>query len=259
MQPGDRDLRDELPLDNQRQVLGGLAAAGIERMRLSPLSLEGVRELATPLGFDAVELFKRTGGNPFFVTDVLATGCIELPPSVRDAVLARAAGLDPGARALLEAVAIVTGTVPLRLVSALGGDNAGRLDTCLASGMLVESNEGIAFRHDLAREAVAGEIEPLRRASLHAIALQLLRAEGADPARLAHHAEATGDADAVALFAPIAAAEAAGRGAHREAAAQYRRSLQFSSHLAIERRAELLEQGAHETYLTDQFDEASRG
>ncbi len=86
--------------------------------------------------------------------------------------------------------------------------------------------------------------------------MQLLRAQGADPARLAHHAEATGDADAVAEFAPVAAAQAAERGAHREAAAQYRRAMRFSAHLGVERRAELLEQGAHETYLIDQFDEA---
>jgi DNA-binding CsgD family transcriptional regulator/tetratricopeptide (TPR) repeat protein len=249
--------RDELALDHPlRLVFGDLAAAGVERLRLSPLSLRAVRELAAPHGVDAEELFHRTGGNPFYVTEVLATGSAELPPSVRDAVLARAAGLDPDARSLLEAVAIVTGTVPLSLVAALGGAHAGQLAACLSSGMLLESNDGIAFRNDLGREAIADEIEPLRRVALHALALQLLRAEGADPARLAHHAEATGDVEAVAEFAPIAAAEAAGRGAHREAAAQYRRALRFAARLGAERRAELLEQGAHEVYLIDQFDEA---
>lgn len=79
---------------------------------------------------------------------------------------------------------------------------------------------------------------------------------GADPARLAHHAEATGDAQAVAEFAPIAGAEAAARSAHREAAAQYRRALRFSAHLDVTRRAELLELGAYEAYLIDRFDEA---
>lgn len=249
--------RDELPLDHPlRLVLGGLAAAGVERLRLSPLSLHGVRELAEPHGFDAAELFQRTGGNPFYVTEVLATGCTELPPSVRDAVVARAAGLEPSARTLLEAVAIVTGTVPLGLVSALGGEHAGRLDVCLSSGMLVESSGGVAFRNELAREAIADGIEPLRRAALHAVALRFLRADGADPARLAHHAEATADADAVAQFAPTAAADAAARSAHREAAAQYRRALRFSGHLDAVRRAELLELGAHEVYLIDQFDAA---
>ena len=113
--------------------------------------------------------------------------------------------------ALLEAVSIVPGTVPLPLVTALGREHADRLDTCLASGMLVESRDGISFRHDLARAAIADEIEPLRRAGLHRIALETLRAQGADAARLAHHAEAAGDVDAIVQFAPIAAAQATAR------------------------------------------------
>ncbi|HEY4610769.1 MAG TPA: AAA family ATPase, partial [Ilumatobacteraceae bacterium] len=249
--------RDELPLDHPlRLVFGTLATAGVERLRLSPLSLGAVRELAEPQGFDAIELFDRTGGNPFFVTEVLATGCIELPSSVRDAVLARAAGLSAEARALLQDVSIVTGAVPLKLVSALGGPHANGLAECLASGMLVEAGDGVGFRNELAREAISGEIEPLRRASLHAIALEFLRQTDADPARLAHHAEATDDPEAVAEFAPVAAAQAAARGAHREAAEQYRRALRFSAHLDMVTRAGLLERGAYEVYLIDHFDEA---
>ncbi len=249
--------RDELALDHPlRLVLGDLAANGVQRMRLAPLSLQAVRELAAPHGVDADELFQRSAGNPFYVTEVLATGGTELPPSVRDAVLARAAGLDPRGRALLEAVAIVTGIVPLRLVVALGGADAQRLDACLSSGMLVESNDGIAFRHDLARQAIADGIEPLRRASLHRIALEVLGAAGADAARLAHHAEAAGDVAAVEEHAPIAAAEAAARGAHREATAQYRRVLDLCTNLAPARRAELLALGGHECYLIDRFDDA---
>ena len=249
--------RDELTLDHPlRVVFGALAAAGVERLQLSPLSLRAVRELAAPHGFDGDELFHRTGGNPFFVTEVLATGCIELPSSVRDAVLARAAGLGPEARILIENVSIVAGTVPLKLVSALGGTHAAHLAECLASGMLVESADGVAFRNDLAREAIADEIEPFRRAALHAVALEVLRGMGADPARLAHHAEATRDAVAVTEFAPVAAAQAAARGAHREAAEQYRRALRFSDHLDDATKADLLERGAHEVYLIDHFDEA---
>jgi predicted ATPase len=164
---------DELSADHPlRLVLGGLAGAGVERLRLSPLSIDAVRELAASHQVDTEALFRRTGGNPFYVTEVLAAGGSELPPSVRDAVVARAARLDPQARALLEAVSIVPGTVPLTLVTALGREHADRLDTCLASGMLVESRDGISFRHDLARAAIADEIEPLRRAGLHRTALR---------------------------------------------------------------------------------------
>ena len=138
----------------------------------------------------------------------------------------------------------------------LGGEEAGRLADCLASGMLVEAADGVVFRNDLAREAIAGEIEPLRRAALHGVALAVLRTANADPARLAHHAEATGDAEAVAEFAPIAGQQAAMRGAHRESAEQYRRALRFADHLDTVTKAELLERGAYEVYLIDHFDEA---
>ena len=148
------------------------------------------------------------------------------------------------------------GTVPLPLVTALGREHAVRLDTCLASGMLVESRDGISFRHELARAAIADEIEPLRRAELHRIAVETLRVQGADAARLAHHAEAAGDVDAIVQFAPIAAAQATARGAHREAAAQYRRALCCGAELPHDRHADLLQRGAHASYLIDRFAEA---
>ena len=82
------------------------------------------------------ELYRRTGGNPFFVTEVLAAGGEQIPETVRDAVLARAARLSGPARRLLEAVAVVPGQVDLWLLEALAGELVDRLDECLASGML---------------------------------------------------------------------------------------------------------------------------
>ena len=55
---------------------------------------------------DTEQLFERTGGNPFFVTEVLAAGEREVLP-LRDAVLARASRLGPEARRLLDAVSVV--------------------------------------------------------------------------------------------------------------------------------------------------------
>jgi len=248
---------DELQADHPlRVVVGGLAGgAGVERMRLTPLTLEAVEQLAEPHRVDAEQLFHRTGGNPFFVTEALASAGAELPPTVRDAVLARAAGLDREAREGLEAVSVVPPRVELALLEALAGDAIGRVDECLASGMLVQEANTIGFRHELARIAIEESISPFERVSLHRRALGALRAAGADPARLAHHAEAAGDIDAVLEFAPTAAARAAAAGAHREAIAQYARTLRFGESLPPVRRAELLERGGHECYIADRFDE----
>src|SRR5213076_1640816 len=74
-------------------------------------------------------------------------------------------------------------------------------------------------------------------------------------ARLAHHAEAAGDAYAVLKFPPAAGARAAALGAYREAAAQYARAFRFGETLDSERRAEILELRYRACYLTDQYDE----
>ena len=73
-------------------MLGELAtAAGVERIKLPPLSEAAVRTLAEPHGIDAADLHRSTGGNPFYVTEVLGAQAGAIPATVRDAVLARAA------------------------------------------------------------------------------------------------------------------------------------------------------------------------
>ena len=243
---------DELGRDQSlRIVLGELPTTGqVERLDLEALSRAAIARLAEPRGIDAEQLYRTTGGNPFFVTEVLAAGGEQIPPTVRDAVLARAGRLGPAARELLEAVAIEP---------QLLDDGAGSLDECLGSGMLSAAAGGVAFRHELARLTIEDALAPNRRIALHRTALSALegRPAGAhEPARLAHHAEGAGDAQAVLRHAPRAAKSASSVGAHREAAAQYARALRFADGLPPAERAGLLEGRAYECYLTDHLDEA---
>ena len=243
-----------------RILMGELATSrAVGRVTLARLSPAAVAQLAEPYGVDADELYRKTAGNPFFVVEALATGAEGIPDTVRDAVLARAARLSPAAGALLEAVAVVPPRAELWLLEALAGADPAPLDECLASGMLAAEAAGVAFRHELARLAVEESLSPHRKLDLHRRALAALAdppGGGLDLARLAHHAEAAGDVDAVLRFAPAAAARAASLGAYREAAAQYTRALRFGDRLPIGVRAELLERRSYACYLTDQNDAA---
>jgi len=100
---------DELgPRHPLRIVLGDLAtSAAVRRIPLTPLSVAAVQTLAAGQRLDAAALHRRTGGNPFFVTEALASHEGGIPVTVRDAVLARAARLSPDARAALDAAAII--------------------------------------------------------------------------------------------------------------------------------------------------------
>jgi DNA-binding CsgD family transcriptional regulator/tetratricopeptide (TPR) repeat protein len=243
-----------------RIVLGELATSeAVDRMKLAPLSAPAVAQLAESSGVDADELYRKTAGNPFFVTEILAAGEEEIPHTIRDAVLARAARLNPAARALLEAVAVAPPQAELWLLEALATDVLDHLEECLRSGMLTSEPGGVAFRHELARLAVEESLPPNRSIALHRKALAALATPPAgapDLVRLAHHAEAANDAEAVLRFAPAAAALAASLGAHREAAEQYARALRFADGLSPKQRAELLDRRAHECLLTDQNVEA---
>jgi DNA-binding CsgD family transcriptional regulator/tetratricopeptide (TPR) repeat protein len=243
-----------------RIVLGEFAGAeGIGHLELASLSQAAVATLAAPHGVDAQELHRKTAGNPFFVTEALAAGEVEIPLTVRDAVLARIARLTPAARTLLEAVAVVPWHVELWLLEALAGEVVDRLEECAGSGVLRLELLGAGFRHELARLAVEESLTPLRRVTLHKRALAALEAPpvgSPDLARLAHHAEAAGDEEAVARFAPAAAARAAALGAHREAAAQYARAIGCAEAFSQEARADLLENRSYECFLTGQFDES---
>jgi DNA-binding CsgD family transcriptional regulator/tetratricopeptide (TPR) repeat protein len=241
-------------------VLGELATTrSVMRLAVPPLSEQAVSELAEPHGIDGAELHRQTNGNPFYVTEVLAAGTSEIPQTVRDAVLARVARLSAPAHRLLEAIAIATPQAEVWLLEALAPDELHQLEECLASGMVAAQDQGVAFRHELARLAVEGTLPPHRRVALHRAAAAALAAQpggAADPARVAHHADVAGDGAAVLAFAPVAAARAAALGAHREAAAQYARALRYAGALAPEEQAALLEHRAYEGYLIGELDAA---
>jgi DNA-binding CsgD family transcriptional regulator len=243
-----------------RIVLGGLTSIRtIRRLPLAPLSFDAVTRLAEPYGADPDELFRMTSGNPFFVTEVLAGNPEKIPETVRDAVRARIAGLGSAATAVLEAVSTVPAGAEPWLLEALVGSLAGGLGECLDSGILTAGAATIVFRHELARLAVEESLAVDRRIVLNRRALAALSEQPAgrrDLARLAHHADAAGDVAAVLEFAPAAAAQASSLGAHREAAAQYRRALRYAQGLPLEQRAGLLGRYSHECYLTDETDEA---
>ena len=253
----DDELERSHPL---RVVLGDLhGIEGIARMKVAPLSAAAVGELAAPAGIDPGELYHKTGGNPFFITEVLASGHSRIPDTVLDAVLARAARLSGRARLLLEAVAAVPPQAELWLLRTLAPEVIDCVEECVAAGILVSRPGAVAFRHELARLTIEESTPADRALALHQSAIAALSQPPSgeiDPTRLSHHAEAAVDRDAVMRFAPSAAARAMSFGAYREAAAQYTRAIRFSGGVSPEILAGLLDRQAHALYLSGQFPDA---
>jgi DNA-binding CsgD family transcriptional regulator/tetratricopeptide (TPR) repeat protein len=250
----DDELRDDHPL---KMVLGDLATQrATRRMRMPPLSVEAVRTLAGQRSVDAAELHAATGGNPFYVSEVLEAGWPSVPPTVRDAVGARLARATGPARRVVESAAIIGTRIDPALLLPILADCGASMEACLATGVLVPDGIGLRFRHELVRMAVAAGVAPHRKAELHARLLAALEARGdADPAVLAHHAEGAGDEKAVLRHAPDAARRSSALGAHREAAAQFERALRCTDESDREALASLYEGVADEYALLDRWPE----
>jgi ATP/maltotriose-dependent transcriptional regulator MalT len=238
-------------------VLGELPRANTHRITLSPLSEDAVADLAKQAGRGTGDLHRITGGNPLFVTEVLAEPTQSIPITVRDAVLGRASHLSAQARAIAEIVSVIPArTEDWLLKQAVPVDDAS-MEECLGIGMIHDADGALSFRHELTRRAFENSLSQLRQRRLHEQVLKILaQRPGISAARITHHANRAENAEAVLRFAPLAAAQAASVKAHREAAAHYRTALQYTQKLAPEVRTRLLEELSYECYLTNQIDEA---
>jgi len=250
---------DEVGPDHPlRLVLGDLPHRSVARFRLLPLSEGAVNTLAEREGRRIEDLYEVTGGNPFFVTEVLASKGTGIPSTVRDAVLSRAARLSHASRAVLEFVSVIPARTQMWLLNEAIHPDTALLEECVSSGILRYEADAIAFRHELARRAIADSLSAHRRQSLHALVLTALVNHGSDAllARIVHHAAQAGDSAAVLKYAPVAARQAAALSAHRESASHYQIALQYAGELAQEERAKLFEHRSYECFLTDQCEEA---
>ena len=249
---------DEIGRDHPlRRVLGDLATArSVCRLTVPSLSEAAVTALAEPFDRDGARLFALTCGNPFFVTEALNAPDGQIPATVRDAVLARASRLSPSARAVLDVVSLVPDRAERDLVDTVAAADAVALDDVVDSGMLVPDGAAVRFRHELARRAVESAVAPGRAARLHARILRHLAAAGADPARLAFHADAAGDAEAVLRHAPPAGDRATAVGAHREATAHYARAVRHAGGAPSGQQAELHQRHADACLRSGDLDTA---
>ncbi|GAA2631403.1 hypothetical protein Adu01nite_26720 [Paractinoplanes durhamensis] len=205
----------------RRQPVAGLLAR-LERRhavthvrldRLTPAQTAALLAAATgapaPLRA-ATALHHRTGGNPFFLEELLRAlpgyavdDLVEqpLPWSLADVLRRQVDDLDPVSHRIVEAAAVLGHRIPFDLLADVTGTGEDELITVLRDlvtrGVLVESGEDeFAFRHALVREAIADQMLGRQRRRLHEAALDVLLAGGAsDPAMVAHHARGAGRYD----------------------------------------------------------------
>src|SRR6185437_13880345 len=157
----------------------------------------------TPSYRTAVALHNRTGGNPFFLEELLKArgdddidqlGDRPLPWNVAEALRRQLDDLGPAEKRIVEASAVLGRKVPFDLLAAVTKSDEDELIVVLRDlvqrGLMVELGEDeFSFRHALTREALVDEMLGRQRRRLHELALETLLETGSrDYALVAHHA-----------------------------------------------------------------------
>jgi DNA-binding SARP family transcriptional activator/tetratricopeptide (TPR) repeat protein len=244
-----RDPSEDPHPELDRLLMGLARNDELVRIPVGALDDEEVAELLVLAGHgadDAAGLRSATGGNAFFVSELIASGgdatTGALPDSVRSMIGARADRLPPAAGQLL-ALAAVAGplsTLPVLVAASdLDADDVlDGADLAVAAGLLREDGAGrLVTPHALVRHAVMGRLTGARRQDLHrriGAALRTSAGTEVSPAEVAHHLFAAGDL--VDLTERLAAGVAAGeeamaRTSYEDAAAWAERSRPLAARL----------------------------
>jgi DNA-binding CsgD family transcriptional regulator/tetratricopeptide (TPR) repeat protein len=182
------------------------------RLRLGPLSEEQIAELVG----DSPDLFRESGGNPFYAhalrhmpSDLTMPAGTELPIAVRTAIARELAALDRTDRKVFQAAAVAGETVDVSTVAAIAGigEPATQAAMCrLGEADLVRSmghKRRWRHRHPVLRAVAYATADPGWRTAAHAAAAAELTGRGAPSVMAAHHLERTarvGDETAANVF-----------------------------------------------------------
>jgi ATP/maltotriose-dependent transcriptional regulator MalT len=256
----DDEVAPDHPLSS---VLALMPSAHTLRIPLVPLSKNAVAKLCKTSAYDPQTLHKITGGNPFYVAELLANSDYAqqaIPASIRDAVSNRVLHLANSERALLQVLSLVPFSIPVALINALFSENGESFAmACVARKLLqCDQNSVFRFRHELVRLAILESQPAHQQKQAHQSILDCLEQilVIANLAWLVHHAEGALNADSVLKYAPKAAANAAALGAHKEAASFYAKALKFVEYADTELAANLNESWAYEVGLTTHMNQS---
>jgi DNA-binding CsgD family transcriptional regulator len=213
------------PLD---RILERLVDSGASRVHLGPLSGEEAAALAHDLAEpgrdpDLGRLLAQAAGNPFYLIELVKAGGspraadkraleAEVPQVVRSALRQHLRPLSDTGRRLLDVASVLGREFSVAELAVMTGQAASQLlapiEEALQAELLVEAGEGLAFRHDLLRQAVYGNLPASVRIALHRDAADALRRTGAPLVRVAGQlAIAARPGDEEAITALLAAAE----------------------------------------------------
>ncbi|HMC86357.1 MAG TPA: hypothetical protein VKI61_12570, partial [Chitinophagaceae bacterium] len=226
---------------------------------LTPLSRQSVYALAEQKGYPAENVYNITGGNPFYVTEILASYSAGVPDNIKDAVLSVYNRQDLNTKNLWQMLSVIPEGLELERIAVINPFWEDAISRCLETKILVYKNDKIYFKHELYRRTIEGSLSPFSRIALNKKILRFFLTtfeEAGDTERIVHYAKNANENNLVVQFAPVAAYKAACVGAHVEASKLWLSAIEYSDGKDSRQLVAFYEAYAYECYLTSQVKDA---
>lgn len=252
----DDEIHSRHPL---RNVLGQLPPDSFTRLHLVPLSRPAVEKLAEEKGYSGENVYSISGGNPFYVNEILASYSPGVPDNIKDSILSVYGRQDEKTKRVWEILAVLPTGFEIKYLEKMQPDYAAAIENTLDSKILLLKEGRISYKHELYRRTIEASLSPLLRVALNKRILDLFCesfGQNRETERIIHHAKAANEYDLVVRYAPLAAASAASVGAHIEASKLYFSAIEYYQGKDQDQLVQFYESYAYECYLTNRIKEA---
>jgi DNA-binding CsgD family transcriptional regulator len=252
----DNEIHSSHPL---RNILGQLNADSFTRLQLLPLSSDAVDKMAEEKGYNGRDVYTISGGNPFYVNEILASYSTGIPDNIRDSVLSVYNRLDAHTKQIWDILCVMPTAFEVAYLEKIDPTYGGAIENCLALKILIIENELVFFKHELYRRTIEVSLSPFLRVALNKKVLELFKEsfeKNHKIEQIIHHAKNANEYEMVVQYAPLAARQAALVGAHIEASRLYLTAIEYYQGNDMDTLIGFYEAYAYECYLTNQINEA---
>ena len=252
----DNEIYSNHPL---RNVLGQLPPGAFTKMQLAPLSRKAVEKLALEKGWSGEDVYSISGGNPFYVTEILASYSTGVPENIRDSILSVYNRMDEKAKHIWQILSVLPTAFEIKYLEKMEPAYADAIENYLDLKILILDKGRIFFKHELYRRTIETSLSPLLRIALNKKILELFLESfevNNEIERIIHHAKNANEYEIVVKYAPVAAKQAAALGAHVEACRLYFSAIEYYRGNDKDLLIQFYEGYAYECYLTNQTKEA---
>ncbi|MGC4038178.1 MAG: AAA family ATPase [Chitinophagaceae bacterium] len=252
----DNEIHSNHPL---KSVLGQLPPDSFTRLQLIPLSKHAVDRMAAERGYRGEDVYTISGGNPFYVTEILASYSSGIPDNIKDAVLSVYNRQPAKTKEIWELLSVVPAGLETCHLEEAEPDFEQAIENNLDAKILILDKGTVFFKHELYRRTLEKSMSPFRRMALNKKMLEVLLGytdKSGIIERIIHHAKNANDYDCVVKYAPDAAVKAACVGAHIEAAKLYFTAIEYYQGKDKDLLTQLYASYSYECYLINRMRDA---